>query len=73
MTDTDTDTVEWLQSSHFVYSVLRYWQTDEWEVLTAGSTPQWWRLKFVPFTDEKCILCWMMKLCCRHFTAFTLT
>ena len=40
MMDTNTDTVEWLQSSHFVYSVLSYWQTGEWEVLTAGSTPQ---------------------------------
>jgi len=73
MMDTDTDTVEWLQSSHFVYNVLRYWQTGEREVLTAGRTPQWWRMKCVPCADENCIFCWMMKLCCRHFTAFTLT
>jgi len=38
--DTDTDTVEWLQSSHFVYNVLLHWQTGEWEFLIAGSTPQ---------------------------------
>jgi len=38
MMDTDTDTVEWFHSSHFVYNVLGYWQTGEWEVLTAGST-----------------------------------
>ncbi len=73
MMDTDTDMVEWSQSSHFVYNVLWYWQTGEWEVLTAGSTPRQWRLKCVPCTDEKCIYSWMMKLFCRDFIPSTLT
>ena len=41
--------------------------------MTAHSTPHYWRLKCVPCTDEKCICCWMMKLCCRDFTPSTLT
>ena len=73
MMDTDTDTIEWLQYSHFVYNVLWCWQTGEWEFLTAGNTPQWWILKCVPCTVEKCIFCWTMKLCCRDFTPSTFT
>jgi len=40
MMDTDTDTFEWLQSLHFEYNVLLYWQSGEWKVLAARSTPQ---------------------------------
>jgi len=39
MMDTDTDKVEYY-SLFILWQLLWYWQTGEWEVLTAGSTPQ---------------------------------
>ena len=57
--DTDTDTVEWLQSSHFVYNVLWYWQTGEWEVLTAvleTAVCAMYRWKMYVLLDDEAVL-----------------
>ena len=56
--DTDTDTVECLQSSHFVYNGLWYWQTGEWEVLTAGSTLRYAKYKWKMYIvlDDEAVL-----------------